>query len=240
MRGASTPDGRAAIRVYGWLTAQVLALAGLVAFEETTGRALAERISLSGGDPQAPDAQAALGEGTVFALLVLALAATTVGTAVSYLVWLNRVAGPTAVRAWLVPGVNLVAPPLALYRPPLGGRRPAWGRSVLLAAWWVSWLAALVLLALRPSPGGATDRLTGLGVLELGVTALAAVCCAAVVREVTRRPAAHRIAPRRLRAVLRPARPRPEPRPAARPETPRAPRPARRGSMSGHSHPAGQ
>lgn len=229
MRGASTPDDRAAVRVYGWLAAQVLATAGLVAFEESRGRALAEQISLLGGDPRAPGAEAVLGQGTVFAMLVIALAVTTAGAAVSYLAWLHRVVGPAAVRAWLVPGVNLVTPPLVLYRSRPGGRWPPWGWPALLAAWWVSWLAVLALFAVRLSPGGGAERLTGLGPLELGVTVLAAAGCAAVVREVTRRPSAHRVAPPRLRAMLRLAGPCSEPRPVSRPGPPRAPRQARRG-----------
>jgi hypothetical protein len=93
--------------------------------------------------------------------------------------------------AWFVPVLNLAAPALLLHTlraeatGAQDGRRGSW--LVLLAAWWASWLAMVFLIVTRlpigqPSQGRA---LTGLGPTELVVAVLAALLCAATVREVT-------------------------------------------------------
>ncbi len=116
------------------------------------------------------------------------------------------------VAACLVPGVNLVVPPfladLAWREGPAGHPRrsggPArsgivrsgglvrsepyggWDRTrwlVVLACWWVSWLAALGLVFAGP----ARDGLTGLGTPQAAAVAVAALLCASAVHEVTAR-----------------------------------------------------
>ncbi|MBB4936476.1 hypothetical protein FHR32_000781 [Streptosporangium album] len=170
----------------------------LTAFEQVRGRRLAREISTLGGDPHAPGAQAVVGAVTLFAILIMLVAVTTVAAVVAYLTWLvqaRRTAVPRAsatsvLVAWLVPGVDLIAPPLLVYRLWWASRPPAdrHGRWVaLLAAWWLSWLAMLVLVPVRLSldsvPGDAS--LTGLGPLELAAVAVSALLCAAVVRQIT-------------------------------------------------------
>ncbi|TQS30320.1 DUF4328 domain-containing protein [Microbispora sp. KK1-11] len=117
--------------------------------------------------------------------------------------------------ACLVPGVNLVIPPfladLAWREGPAGRTRrgggpvpggdtlrsggiarsePYGGRDrtrwlVVLACWWVSWLAALGLVFAGP----ARDGLTGLGTSQAAAVAVAALLCASAVHEVTARHA---------------------------------------------------
>jgi len=205
MRVALSSTGRCAVRVHVALAAQVLATAALVVFEVTRGDPLAARIAALGGDPRAPGAEEIVGELTVFALLVLAVAATWIAAAAAYLAWLGEVSG-RAVRAWLIPGVNLVAPPFALHAAwaaagPAQGRRRPW--LVLLVAWWVSWLATIVvtLLSLFLRDAG----LTGLGPIAAAVTALAAALCAATVHELTYGPARRRGARLFLTPLRRPA-----------------------------------
>ena len=190
-----TSAGRYAVRVYLALAVLVLAMAALVVFEETRGGPLATRIAAIGGDPRAPGAEEITGELTAFALLVLAVPVAWAAAAVAYLRWLGQVR-PGALRAWLIPVVNLVAPPFALHAawreadPPAGRRRR---RPALIAAWWLSWLAALATVAV--SLVADEDGLTGLGPAAVVVTALAAALCAATVREVTRAGAAPRRRP---------------------------------------------
>ncbi|MEV4187213.1 DUF4328 domain-containing protein [Streptosporangium canum] len=178
------------------LTAQVAATAALVVFEQARGRRLVREISALGGDPHAPGAQAVVGAVSVFAILIMLVTATTVAAAAAYLTWLVQArqnASPGArtapvLAAWSVPGVNLVAPPVLVYRLWWGSRPPAdrHGRWVaLLAAWWLSWLAVLALVLARLTAVGDTD-LTGLGPAELAVVVLCALLCAATVRQITR------------------------------------------------------
>lgn len=54
-----------------------------------------------------------------------------------------------------------------------------------LACWWLSWLAALGLVFAGP----ARDGLTGLGLPQVAAVTVAAILCAAAVREVTDRHA---------------------------------------------------
>lgn len=196
MRPSSSPHTKSASAVYVTLTAQVAATAALVVFEQARGRRLVREISALGGDPHAPGAQAVVGAVSVFAILIMLVTATTVAAAAAYLTWLVQArqnASPGAqtapvLTAWSVPGVNLVAPPVLVYRLWWGSRPPAdrHGRWVaLLAAWWLSWLAVLALVLARLTAAGDTD-LTGLGPAELAVVALCALLCAATVRQITR------------------------------------------------------
>ncbi|GGM90722.1 hypothetical protein GCM10010106_42850 [Thermopolyspora flexuosa] len=191
-RATWSSAGRYAVRVYVALAVLVLAMAALVIFEETRGGPLAARIAAIDGDPRAPGAEEITGELTAFALLVLAVAVAWAAAAVTYLRWLGQMRR-SALRAWLIPIVNLVAPPFALHAawreadPPAGRRH----RPVLLVAWWLSWLAALATVTISLVAGD--DGLTGLGPAAVTVTALAAALCAATVREVTRAG----VAPRR-------------------------------------------
>ncbi|NYF41897.1 DUF4328 domain-containing protein [Streptosporangium sandarakinum] len=199
MRSVPLAPRRPAVAVYALLAAQVLAVACLTAFEETRGRWLARRLAALGGDHHAPPAQAVTGAASVFALLLILVVATTVAAAVAYLSWLVRARRSVApsrspvapvLAAWLVPVVNLVAPPLMLHRlwrnsRPAGGGGGHW--PVLLAAWWLSWLALSAVVTVRLLAGGGDDAgLTGLGPAELAGVAACAVLCAATVREVTR------------------------------------------------------
>jgi hypothetical protein len=200
--GGSTPIGRWALGVYVSLIAQVAALAALVVFEETRGERLARQIAVFGGDPQAPGARAVVGAVTVFALLMMAVVAATLAAAVAYLGWLRGVCqevggktmyerdfGARAVYvAWLIPVVNLVAPPFlvhAAWREAAPGRDAA-RRTVLVAAWWLSWLVALWLILVRLPLHHADPGLTGLGLTELTGVAVAALLCALTVRGLTR------------------------------------------------------
>ena len=193
MRYARYAAGRAAIGVYLALAAQIATLTCLVVFEEVRGRQLARQVAVLGTDPRVPETQTMVGAVTWFAVLVLLALAATVAAGCSYFSWLRR-AGATPgmiAIAWFVPVLNLAAPALLLYklREDATGirdaRRASW--LALLAAWWASWLATLFLIVthlpvFRPST---THSLTGLGPTELAVAVLAAVLCAATVREVT-------------------------------------------------------
>jgi hypothetical protein len=187
---------RAASAVYVTLAAQLLSLAALVIFEETRGRRLAAQLAAFGGRPRGADAEAVVGAVTVFALLMLALAITSIAAGAAYAAWLVRArqvndrsaATAPVAAAWLIPGVNLVAP-VVLVDELWRGARPAAGRRgwlALLTGWWLSWLVTLGLLTIRLPLGSSAGDLTGVGVLELGCAAVAAVLCAATVREVTR------------------------------------------------------
>jgi hypothetical protein len=208
---------RAASGVYTGLAAQVVSMAALAVFEEARGRRLAHQIAAFGGDPNAPGAGQVVGAATAFAVLILAVAATTAATGFAYLVWMRRVRpevpGVALATAWLLPGVNLVAPPILAHRAwreaHRGGAAGHEGRSVraaerqqrqqkpgttdgsgdrprwlaLLACWWLSLLTTLGLVLTEPARGG--SGLTGLGLLELAVATAAALLCAATVREIT-------------------------------------------------------
>jgi hypothetical protein len=192
---APSSAARAATWVHAALAAQVVAMAALVIFEETRGRRLAREIAELGGDPRAPGADAVVGSVTLFAVLMLAVAATTVAAAVAYLLWLRRVRGG-AIWAWLIPGVNLIVPPFAVHAAWDAGwpsERRRWRWVAMVTAWWLSWLAALALILVR-LPLTHTSGLTGLSVTELAVTALAAALCAATVREVTQLREVRRVA----------------------------------------------
>jgi hypothetical protein len=116
--------------------------------------------------------------------------------------------------AWLVPPVNLVAPLVLAHRAwrdagesgasrnsasrngggrngiiwsEAGQRSGGLGQEnrarwlLLGACWWASWLVALFLVFVRPGHAG----LTGAGLPQLGATIVAAILCAATVREIT-------------------------------------------------------
>jgi hypothetical protein len=88
--------------------------------------------------------------------------------------------------AWLIPGVNLVGPALLVHELWKGARPPSDRRErwlALVAAWWLSWLATLTLAVtgLARDSGG----LTGAGLAQLTCLTLAALLCAATVREIT-------------------------------------------------------
>ncbi|WP_433223827.1 hypothetical protein [Microtetraspora malaysiensis] len=116
MRSASSEVSRSAAAVYASLGAQVAATAAMVLFEHVRGRRLSREIAAFGGDPHNPAAREVVGAVTVFAILILLLAGATVAAAVAYLGWLRKVrpasSGLYTLGAWLVPGVNLVAPPI--------------------------------------------------------------------------------------------------------------------------------
>ncbi len=200
MRFVPSPPTRSATAVYVALGAQVIAVAALVVFEHARGRRLAREISALGGNPHAPGAQAVVGAVSTFAILIMLVAVTAVASAAAYLTWLVQARQSAAVpgasalpvlAAWLVPGINLIAPPVLVYRLWWASRPPAdrHGRWVaLLAAWWLSWLATLTLVAVRLPLGTAAGEsgLTGLGPLELAAVTVSAVLCAATVRQITR------------------------------------------------------
>ncbi|MFB9467883.1 DUF4328 domain-containing protein [Nonomuraea salmonea] len=183
-----------AAAVYVTLTAQVLSLAALVIFELTRGRDLAVQLAAFGGRPQGADAEAVVGAVTLFAVLMMLVAGTTIAAAAAYATWLVRArrandrsaaTGPVA-AAWLIPLVNLVAPVVLVDQVWRGARPPAGRRGrwlVLLAAWWLSWLATLAMVTIRLPLGSSDVDLTGVGVPELACAAVAAVLCAATVRE---------------------------------------------------------
>ncbi len=213
MRSRSSALNRAAAGVYAALAAQVVSVTALAVFEETRGRRLAAQIAAFGGDPASPAARTVSGAATAFAVLVLLAIGATVACAAAYLGWLRLVrpgTPPVALAAaCLVPGVNLVVPPfladLAWREGPAGRPRrnggimrsgdPARGEPygagdrtrwlVVLACWWMSWLAALGLVFASP----ARDGLTGLGTAQAAAIAVAALLCASAVREVTLRHA---------------------------------------------------
>ncbi|MFC5825786.1 DUF4328 domain-containing protein [Nonomuraea insulae] len=197
VRYTQASAARAASAVYMTLTAQVLSLAALVAFELARGRALAVQLAAFGGRPEGADAEAVVGAVTVFAVLILLVAGTTIAVAAAYVTWLVRArqandrsaaTGPVA-AAWLLPGVNLIAPAVLVdevwrgTRPP-AGRRGRW--LTLLAGWWVSWLATLALVTIRLPLGSSEGDLTGVGMPELLGSLVAALLCGATVRELTR------------------------------------------------------
>ncbi|WP_156046138.1 hypothetical protein [Herbidospora cretacea] len=177
---------RSAFGVYAALTSQITSLAALVTFERLRGQDLALQVAAFGGDPKAPGAEAVVGDVTVFAVLVMALAVTTVFAAATYLSWLASAAGVrrlTATAAWLIPLVNLVAPVLLAdqaWRERANGSRARW--LVLLTAWWVAGLTTIWLLA---DSHASHTNLTGLGVRELTAAAVTALLCAATVWEVS-------------------------------------------------------
>ncbi|MEV6982255.1 hypothetical protein AB0M95_13475 [Sphaerisporangium sp. NPDC051017] len=192
MRYARSSVSRAAVGVYLALAAQIATLTCLVVFEEARGKTLARQMAALGNDPHAPGAAAVTGAVTWFAVLILLVAATTVAAGCSYFAWLRQ-AGATPGMigiAWFVPVLNLAAPALLLHalREDAGlreGRRKTW--LVLVAGWWACWLGFVFLILARlpvtHSPQG--KDLTGLGVPELAVAVLAALLCAATVREIT-------------------------------------------------------
>ncbi|MBB4920206.1 DUF4328 domain-containing protein [Streptosporangium saharense] len=199
MRFVPPVPRRSATAVHAALAAQVLTVAALVVFEHVRGRRLAGEISALGGDPHAPGAQAVVGAVTVFAILVMLVAVAAFAGAAAYLTWLvqarqrvTRSWTPALpmLAAWLVPGVNLVVPPLLVHRLWRDSRPPADRRArwlALLAAWWLSWLATLAVAVARlpfGAPHGDSD-LTGLGLADLAVVTLAALLCAATVRQIT-------------------------------------------------------
>ncbi|MBB2910983.1 uncharacterized membrane protein YidH (DUF202 family) [Streptosporangium becharense] len=225
MRSIPSPQKKAASAVYLALTALVLALTALVVFERARGRRLVLEVSEMGGDPHAPGAQAVVGAVTVFAVLIILVAVTAVAAAVAYLNWLLRarrgagLARTPALASWFAPAANLVLPAVLVdrlwltARPP-ADRRPRW--LALLTVWWLSWLTALVLVLVRLWPGaphGGAD-LTGIGPAELSAVAVAALLCAATVREVTAVQAAGS-RPRGGRAAAH-VEPSPSPEPAPR------------------------
>lgn len=197
VRYAQAPPIRAASAVYVTLTAQVLSLGALVVFEQSRGRHLAVQLAAFGGRPQGAQAEAVVGAVTMFAVLMMLVAGTSVAAAAAYVTWLVRArqvkdranpTGPVA-AAWLIPGVNLVAPALLVHEvwrraDPPSERRGQW--LALLTAWWVSWLATLALVTVRLPLESSSDGLTGVGALELACATVSALLCAATVREVTR------------------------------------------------------
>ncbi|MGW2156087.1 DUF4328 domain-containing protein [Nonomuraea sp. NPDC001699] len=197
VRYAQAPPTKAASAVYVTLTAQVLSLGALVVFERSSGRHLAVQLAAFGGRPHGAQAEAVVGAVTMFAVLMMLVAGTSVAAAAAYVTWLVRArqvkdrsspTGPVA-AAWLIPVVNLVAPALLVddvwqrAKPP-AGRRGRW--LALLTAWWLSWLAMLTLITVRLPLESSSDGLTGVGLLELAGAVTAALLCAATVREVTR------------------------------------------------------
>ncbi|GIH27965.1 hypothetical protein Aph01nite_62750 [Acrocarpospora phusangensis] len=178
---------RAATGVYAALTAQVAALGALVLFEEVRGRRLAREIASFDGDPYAPGAREVVGAVTVFAVLMMIVVVTTLVAAATYLVWLRRArassSATSVLAAWLLPGVNLIAPPLlADWAWQDAERRGRTRWLALLTTWWISWLVVLWILLVR-LPGA--EGLTGLGLTELAAIAFAALLCAVTVREIT-------------------------------------------------------
>lgn len=195
VRFAQAPPIKAAAAVYVTLTAQVLSLGALVLFEQVRGRRLAAQLAAFGGRPQGADAEAVVGAVTVFAVLLMLTTGATIAAAAAYVTWLVRArqandpSAPSAsvAGAWLIPGVNLVAPALLVHELWKGARPPSDRRGrwlTLVAAWWLSWLATLTLAVTglaRDSSGG----LTGAGLAELACLTLSALLCAATVREIT-------------------------------------------------------
>lgn len=186
----------------GWLAEQVTALSddlGSLTGRDGAPGSLGARGGALGFPPvhgdalDSPAAQAVMGAAGLFAVLLMLLIGATLAAGWCYLLWLVRAAqmcdlsGRAVGRvltAWLVPGVNLIAPPLVADRvrrdagPPPG---PRW--RALLWGWWLSSLAALALVLL---PAGDTAGLTGLGLPELTATAVAAALCIATVHTITR------------------------------------------------------
>lgn len=197
MRHAPSAAKRSASAVYVTLAAQLAAMTALVIFDEVRGGRLAAEIITLGGDIRSPGAEAVVGAVTLFAVLMLLTVGTLVASASAYLTWLvracrvNKVAtsSGSVIAAWLLPGINLMAPAVLVDQvwrgaDPPHDRRTRW--LALVAAWWTSWLAALALVTIRLPLRGSSEELTGLSGLELGVTAVAALLCACTVREITR------------------------------------------------------
>jgi hypothetical protein len=217
MRAVPPPSTRPASAVQATLVLQVCAVTALTVFEQVRGERLAQEIAALGGDPHAPGAQALVGPVTVFAVLVILVAVTTAAAGAAHLLWLARArryaaeatgapgprpssglpsgafSGSSAapvLAGWFTPGLNLIAPPVLVDRLWRASRTPADHRAswlALLAAWWLSWLAALALLLrlfLSPAPGVAD--LTGIGPVELAVVTVSALLCGATVRWITR------------------------------------------------------
>jgi hypothetical protein len=197
VRYTQTLPVRAASAVYVTLAAHVLSLGALVIFELSRGRRLAAQLAAFGGRPQGADAEAVVGAVTMFAVLMMLVAGTSIAAAAAYVTWLVRArqandrsaaSGPVA-AAWLIPGLNLVAPAVLVdevwrrTRPP-AGQRGRW--LALLTGWWVSWLATLALVTIRLPLDSSAGDLTGVGVPELACSAVAALLCATTVRELTR------------------------------------------------------
>ncbi|SDL97989.1 protein of unknown function [Nonomuraea maritima] len=209
VRNAQAVPTRAASAVYVTLAAQVLSLCALVIFEQTRGRRLTAQLAAFGGRPQGADAEAVIGAVTVFAVLMMLVAGTSIAAAAAYVTWLVRArqandrsaaTGPVA-AAWLVPGVNLVAPAVLVDGVWRGARPPAGGRGrwlALLAGWWLSWLTMLALVTIRLPLSTSDGDLTGVGVPELVCAVVAALLCAATVRELTALQRAGRTAPAEL------------------------------------------
>ncbi|MEU6726832.1 DUF4328 domain-containing protein [Nonomuraea wenchangensis] len=226
MRHTQAPPTRAASAVYVTLAAQVLSLAALVIFEQVRGRQLAAQLAAFGGRPQGAEAEAVVGAVTVFAVLIMLVAGTSVAAGAAYVTWLVRArqandrsaATAPVAAAWLIPGVNLVAPAVLLdevwrgARPP-AGRRGRW--LALLAGWWLSWLATLALVTIRLPLDSASGGLTGVGAPELLFAAVAAALCAGTVRELTRLQRAARSPLASLRTL--PAKPAPDSTPLSHP-----------------------
>lgn len=199
MRVAHAPTkptgvSRAARAVYVTFAAQTLSLAALVIFEEVRGRQLATELAAFGGRPSGADAEALAGPATAFAVLLLLAVAATVAAAAAYTTWLLRIrqacslpaARSAVAAAWLIPGVNLLAPAVLLSETwrlatPQESRRT---RLALVTAWWLSWLTTLAVFTLV-LPHDASDGLTGLGLLELACLTLSAALCAATVHRIT-------------------------------------------------------
>lgn len=197
VRYAQAPPTRAASTVYVTLAAQVVSLSALVVFELVRGRRLAAQLTAFGGRPQGAEADAVVGAVTIFAVLMLLAVGATVAAAAAYVTWLVRArqtndrsaaSGPVA-AAWLIPGVNLVAPFKLVDEVWRGAKPPSDRRArwlALLAAWWVSWLATLALFTIRLPLDTTAGDLTGIGLPELAASAVSALLCAATVRGITR------------------------------------------------------
>ncbi|TDD23101.1 DUF4328 domain-containing protein [Nonomuraea diastatica] len=197
VRHTQASPARAALAVQVTLAAQVLSLGALVVFEQARGRDLAVQLAAFGGRPTGADAEAVVGAVTVFAVLMMLVAGTSIAVAAAYVTWLVRArqandrsaaTGPVA-AAWLIPGINLIAPAVLVDEAWRGARPPAGRRGrwlALLTGWWLSWLAMLALVTVRLPLGSSELDLTGVGMLELSCSALAALLCAATVRELTR------------------------------------------------------
>jgi hypothetical protein len=194
MRLVSSAVNRSAAFVYAALTAQVFSMAAVVVFEQARGRRLAQQIAAFGGNPDAPGAHQVVGAVTTFAILMMALVAATIIAGATYMSWLRRVSPDpslsSVLTSWLVPGVNLVMPPILADAAWQHAGRGRAGRArwlLLVSGWWLSSLAAISMIVMRlpvarPSGG---HNLTGLGLAELLLVVVAALLCAATVKEIT-------------------------------------------------------
>ncbi|GAB1824144.1 DUF4328 domain-containing protein [Herbidospora sp. RD11066] len=199
-----TPQ-RSAFGVYAALTSQITSFAALVTFEELRGRDLAQQIAVFGGDPKAPGAQEVIGDVTVFAVLVMAVVVTTLFAAATYLSWLSRAARVgklKATAAWLIPGVNLVAPMILAdqaWRETRKESRLRW--LLLLGGWWAAGLTTVWLIA---ESHAVHTNLTGLSLRELTAAAITAALCAATIWEVSS-PRTIRVLSRQTIATISPS-----------------------------------